>query len=232
MKHTECEEGKFEKYLLPKLAVQLHHLGIELSDYQRNQFRIYYHEILNWNKRINLISKKDENRIVGRHFLESSAIALFDVFAKGRLVLDLGSGGGFPGMPLKIVRPDLCVTLLDSKRMKILFLRSLAEKLNLKGVNFICERAEDAGAKPEFQKNFDIVVSRAVATLPVLWQWAQPFLKPDGLLMAAKGSKVAEEIQELKVRFPHLTCEVKTLSLKGRSTIREQRLYLFIKKKI
>ncbi|MFQ5863745.1 MAG: 16S rRNA (guanine(527)-N(7))-methyltransferase RsmG [bacterium] len=225
MKHSEYEKEKgFEKDLLPQLVVQLHDVGINLSDCQQNQFRIYYHEILKWNEKVNLISKKDESKIIERHFLESSAIALFDVFRKGLFVLDLGSGGGFPGVPLKIVRPDLSITLLDSKRMKILFLRSLVEKLNLKDVDFICERAEEAGLKHKLRKNFDIVTSRAVAALPRLYQWAQPFLKTHGLLIAIKGSNVAKEIQELKLQFPEVPYEIRSLPLQTLSRTNKARI--------
>jgi 16S rRNA (guanine527-N7)-methyltransferase len=204
--------------------LQLHDIGINLSDRQVNQFRIYYHEILNWNKKVNLISKKDEHRIIERHFLESSAIALFDAFQRGLFVLDLGSGGGFPGLPLKIVRPDLSMTLLDSKRMKVLFLKKIVERLNLENVECVCERADEAGLKPELQKNFDIVVSRAVAALSRLYPWAQPFLKTNGLLMAIKGAKVVEEVQELRRRFPNLTCEIKPLPIKGSGRAKDQRV--------
>lgn len=202
-----------------KLVFQFKEAGIELTEYQLKQFGIYYHEILNWNQRINLISKKDESRIIERHFLESSAFSLFQVFQGSQSVLDLGSGGGFPGVPLKIMHPQLSMTLLDSKRMKALFLKRLVEKLNLNDVEVLCERAEVAALKSPYHHGFDVVVSRAVAALPTLYKWAQPFLKAKGALMAVKGSNVSQEIRNLKHEFPNLTIEVKPIlkERKGRS---------------
>ncbi|MFQ5823339.1 MAG: 16S rRNA (guanine(527)-N(7))-methyltransferase RsmG [bacterium] len=217
-------KDKYEELILPNLVARLHDVGIQLSEHQLRQFSKYIREILTWNQKANLISKRDESRILGRHFLESAVLSLFDVFQKDLSVLDLGSGGGFPGVPLKIVRPDLSMTLMDSKRMKVLFLKNLIEKLELENVTVFCMRAEDAAVKPEFQKNFDIVISRAVATLPILYKWAQPFIKIHGLLIAMKGSKVLSEIQELKKYNAYLTYEIKPLPLKGTSRTKEQRV--------
>ena len=224
VKHNAYEKVKpLADRVLEKLVVQFKDIGIQLSERQRKQFGIYYYEIRNWNQRANLISKKDENRIIERHFLESCALSRFEVFRSNLSVLDLGSGGGFPGVPLKIVQPDLIMTLLDSKRMKTLFLKTLVEKLNLTGVNVICERADVVAAQSNYRHNFDIVLSRAVATLSKLYKWAHPFLNANGILLAVKGPNLVEEISTLKSEFPFINVELKSLPRKHLKRAKEQK---------
>ncbi|MFQ5771113.1 MAG: 16S rRNA (guanine(527)-N(7))-methyltransferase RsmG [bacterium] len=199
-------------------------IGLQLSDYQLQQFKAYYQELLRWNSRINLISKNDENRIVERHFLESCALSFFDEFIGQRLVLDLGSGGGFPGVPLKILNPNLILILLDSKRKKVLFLKNLIEKLKLEQTGVLCLRAEDAGQMSEYQNRFDIVLARAVAELSKLYEWAQPFLKPEGLLVAMKGSNWEAELRALELKWPQLSVKVESLPIKTSKSASRQKI--------
>ncbi len=204
-------------------------VGIQLSDYQLNQFKQFYHEIISWNCRVNLISKNDETRIIERHFLESSAFSFFEELKGPVSVLDLGSGGGFPGVPLKIINPDIELMLLDSKRMKALFLNSLIKTLNLNNAEVLCKRAEDAGEMTEFKNKFDVVVSRAVAELPVLYNWARAFLKPGGLLAATKGSKLAEEVKVFALKWPQAQIEINSMPFRVSDRTRNQKI-VFVRK--
>src|SRR3990172_1945716 len=171
-------------------------VGIDLSNIQAEQFKIYYDEILAWNLRAKLISKKDESRIVERHFLESSLLSFFEEFQKDAWVLDLGTGGGFPGVPLVILNRSLHLTLLDSKRWKTLFLKDLIAKLQIQ-VEIVYGRAEDVGLQELFFQKFDVTVSRAVTQLDNLFKLAIPFLRPKGKLITLKGSNLINELDLL-----------------------------------
>lgn len=180
-----------------------------LSRGQLNQFEIYYNELLKWNPKANLISKNDESRIVERHFLESALLSLLNEFQGELSVLDLGTGGGFPGVPVKIVKPDLQMTLLDSKRWKGLFLRHLIEVLELQNTEVLCERAEAAAENEKYRSRFDRVVCRAVTELSALYRLSSPFLKSGGALVAVKGSRLNDELNRFKAEYPGVSFEVK-----------------------
>ncbi len=203
---------------------QFTNLGINLSGVQLQQFKLYYKEILQWNSKANLISKRDEERIVERHFLESSALSLFDFFREDATVLDLGSGAGFPGVPIKIIRSDISLVLMDSNRMKALFLKNLVEKLNLEKVQVLCERAEQASKNIDYRAKFDIVLSRAVAELVKAYELAKPFLKSAGLFITLKGSRYHEELQLWVSRYPKLRPTIKQLPYSPNAKGKQQKI--------
>ncbi|MCH7676834.1 16S rRNA (guanine(527)-N(7))-methyltransferase RsmG [candidate division KSB1 bacterium] len=197
------------KLNLSKLSELFKENDLPLSQIQLNQFEIYYNELLKWNPKANLISKNDESRIVERHFLESALFSLLNEFQGGLSVLDLGTGGGFPGIPLQIVTPDLQLTLLDSKRWKGLFLKHLIEVLELQNTEVLCERAEAAAENEEYRNRFDRVVCRAVTDLSALYRLSRPFLKSGGNLVALKGSRLNNELNRFKAEYPGVSFEVK-----------------------
>lgn len=197
------------KLNLSKLSELFKENDLSLSQIQLNQFEIYYNELLKWNPKANLISKNDESRIVERHFLESALLSLLNEFQGGLSVLDLGTGGGFPGIPLQIVTPDLQLTLLDSKRWKGLFLKHLIEVLELQNTEVLCERAEAAAENEEYRNRFDRVVCRAVTDLSALYRLSRPFLKSGGNLVALKGSRLNNELNRFKAEYPAVSFEVK-----------------------
>ncbi|MCH8954523.1 16S rRNA (guanine(527)-N(7))-methyltransferase RsmG [candidate division KSB1 bacterium] len=197
------------KLNLSKLRELFKENDLPLSQIQLNQFEIYYNELLKWNPKANLISKNDESRIVERHFLESALLSLLNEFQGGLSVLDLGTGGGFPGIPLQIVTPDLQLTLLDSKRWKGLFLKHLIEVLELQNTEVLCERAEAAAENEEYRNRFDRVVCRAVTDLSALYRLSRPFLKSGGNLVALKGSRLNNELNRFKAEYPGVSFEVK-----------------------
>ena len=191
------------KNLIIKNQIELFVKAAESNKYiftkkQIDQFSKYLSKLIEWNKRINLVSKNDESRVAEKHFFVSMAILDVITIPKGSYVVDVGSGAGFPGLPIKIVRPDINLTLVDSKRMKTLFLLDVVKSLDVQGFKIVNERAEIACLKPEFHKKFDYVVCRAVSNLVNIFQWTKPFLKPGANILALKGGNFEQEIESLK----------------------------------
>jgi 16S rRNA (guanine527-N7)-methyltransferase len=168
----------------------------EPSPEQIVQLTTYLRLLQEWNKRINLISPNDEERIAERHILESLAVLSIWSFPEAASVLDLGSGGGFPGLPLKIMRPDLGMTLLESRQKKALFLNTVVRELKLENCRIVNARAEELAQVGE--EKFSIVIARAVADLKTLWEWSRPLLVSGGILLAMKGGELDDELQMLK----------------------------------
>jgi 16S rRNA (guanine527-N7)-methyltransferase len=178
------------------LETALRHLDIKNVRRVIRKFEIYEELLLQWNREINLVSKRDEERIVQRHFLESIGFILSIHFPEHARVVDLGTGAGFPGIPVKIVRPDLDVYLVESINKKARFLETIVEALSLKGVEIICDRAENLENKIE---PVDIVVGRSVASLDLLVKWSSGLLKQKtGILATVKGERLKEELKRFK----------------------------------
>lgn len=197
-----------------------------LSEKQIDQFKNYLIKLLQWNKRTNLISKRDEKNVVLRHFLESIAILDIIEFPINSCLIDVGTGAGFPGLPLKIVRPDLNLTLLDSKRLKILFLSDILKALNLSNVDIVQDRAEIACIKPAFNRKFDFVIVRAVARLLKIYKWTNQFLKFGATILALKGGDIEEEINALQKNYERVN--LKLLPLKS-PLLKENRGIVIVK---
>jgi 16S rRNA (guanine527-N7)-methyltransferase len=180
---------------------------IALSDAQTAQFVLYHEALLSWNARADLISRNDEKRIVRRHFLQSAVLSKVTGNIDAHKVLDLGTGGGFPGVPLKIVMPGFHLILLDAKRWKTLFLRTLVDKLGLSDTEVVCARAETIRNTSPYQNQFDLVLSRAVTKLAPLWSLSQAFLKGNGKLICIKGTRVVDEIAACQGRHARLAVQ-------------------------
>jgi 16S rRNA (guanine527-N7)-methyltransferase len=172
---------------------------ISLPSNALDQFRLFQMLLLEWNQKINLISKNDRSRIVTRHFLESIGLLTVFQFPPESRILDLGPGGGFPGLPLKIARPDLDMVLVESTKKKVVFLEKVVKALQLTGVEIISGRIESVSKQI---LPIDIVVSRAVADLATLVCWSLPCLKKGegGKLIVIKGKGVDQEIQRLQAK--------------------------------
>lgn len=151
--------------------------GLEVGDDQLSLLQNFAARLLDWNKKINLISRKDEENIWPGHILHSATILFKLKIPPGASVLDLGTGGGLPGIPLKILLPTISLTLLDSTQKKINVVNDLITSLQLKTAVGVWGRAEELGMKENFHKKFDLVVARAVASLKDLVMWSYPFLK-------------------------------------------------------
>lgn len=151
------------------------------------QLENYTRLLVEWNQKINLTAIKDPEEIVVKHYLDSLALLQFTPPEKDASVLDVGSGAGFPGIVLKIARPDLQLTCMDGTQKRIHFLEMLSENLGLKGVTCLHARAEEAGRKPELREQFSYVTARAVANLRILSEYCLPFVKCEGRFLAMKG---------------------------------------------
>lgn len=169
-------------------------LGIQLSDEQINQFIRYSKMLVEWNEKINLTAITDEEGIATKHFLDSIT-ALLTGYVKGR-VIDVGCGAGFPGLCLKIARPQIELTLLDSLNKRMKFLDEVVNDLGISGVSLVHQRAEDGARR--MREQFDTVVSRAVANMTVLSELCIPFLKVGGYFLALKGPLAEEELNDAK----------------------------------
>lgn len=165
----------------------------QLSDSQIELMRTFVTLLEIWNNRLNLISKNDVGKIGGKHIYES--LLYYYGFSEKNVqsVLDLGSGAGFPGIPLKIAYPNLSIVLVESRRQKALFLREALDKLKLQGLEIVCERAENLPPG-----NYDVVTARAVSTLSNLWKWSSHLLKVGGRLVTIKGDSCGDEITQLE----------------------------------
>jgi 16S rRNA (guanine527-N7)-methyltransferase len=170
-------------------------IGIRLGPAELDRFATYHREILLWNRRINLVSERSAQEIVIRHFLDSLTPAPFLDRPDGALI-DLGSGGGFPGIPLRIALPGLQLTLVETSRKKSSFLSHVVRTLRLDGVHVIQERVEELTAGKALAGRFDTLISRAAFKLPDLIRMASFFLKPGGQLIAMKGPDPQEEMEE------------------------------------
>jgi 16S rRNA (guanine527-N7)-methyltransferase len=185
----------FNEYtsLIHQLTYQ--HIGSDLSDLQVTQLCNFGDLLLDWNQRLNLTRITDPYEVILKHFIDSMVLARF---ISGETFADLGTGAGFPGIPLKIMRPDLDTVLMDSLKKRLNFLDVVIKTLNLKGIITVHARVEDFGRNSHYRSHFDTVSSRAVARLPVLLEYALPVLKINGIFLAPKGSQFEAELSESK----------------------------------
>lgn len=173
-------------------------LGLSLTDRQVHQFIAYKDLLLEWNEKMNLTAITDEKEIMMKHFLDALSCALVDKLKSHVKIIDVGTGAGFPGIPLKIYYPDLSLTLLDSLNKRIHFLREICSRLELAQVEFVHGRAEDFGANKQYREKYDIAVARAVAELNVLSEYCLPFVKVGGYFICQKGPSIDEEMERGK----------------------------------
>jgi 16S rRNA (guanine527-N7)-methyltransferase len=176
-------------------------LGLRLSPRQVEQFQLYYQELVEWNKRVNLTAIVDYEGVQVKHFLDSLSVTL--ALEEGRMVgggdfrlLDVGAGAGLPGLPLKILYPGLDLVLLDSTAKKTAFLRHLSARLGLEDVEVETGRAEELAHQHRYREQFDVVVSRAVAALPSLVELTLPFCRVGGTFIAQKRGQIGQEIEK------------------------------------
>ena len=173
-------------------------LRFDLRPDHLKSFRAYIEELEAAAPRLRLTALTDPEAVQRRHFLEPLAllIALEEIGPLGDAAIDIGSGAGFPGLPIKIVRPALRLTLLEAHARRAAFLDRLVQRLAVRGVTVVNARAEEAGRRPEHREAYDLALARAVAPLPVLVELALPFLRIGGALAAPKGSAARREVQQ------------------------------------
>ena len=179
----------------------------EISDLQRERFAALYDLYADWNAKINVVSRKDFDQLYLRHVLHSLAIAKVCAFDAGARILDVGCGGGFPSVPLKINNESLTFTLIEATGKKCAFLRAAGEKLNFNNFFVLQGRAEVLAKSENYREKFDIVTARAVARLNELLEFTVPFLKVGGKLVLYKNYSLSE-INEAKTALKTLNCEI------------------------
>ena len=168
--------------------------GFHLKKEQIEKLDLYAEILLEWNEKINLTAITDSEGIAIKHFYDSLTPLWYLNIPKNARVIDVGTGAGFPSIPMAIVRPDLRFTLLDSLNKRLNFLNEVCTRLDI-SAELVHMRAEDAAQKAEYRESFDVAVSRAVAALPVLCEYCIPFVRKNGMFIAMKGSKAEEELE-------------------------------------
>ncbi len=168
-------------------------LDLRISAQQLEQFMLYRRELLEWNSRFNLTAITDPGDILIKHFLDS--LSLLTIYPQERArALDIGAGAGFPGLPLKIMRPHWRVVLLEATGKKVVFLQHMIEVLRLQDIEAVQGRAEDMARQPAYRSTFDLVAARAVASLPTLLEYAAPYCRVGGVMIFLKKGDLDEEV--------------------------------------
>lgn len=205
--------------------------GITVTEEQKEKFQTYYELLTEWNQKINLTAITEYEEVIRKHFVDSALLIRCEKFhdRKGQRVLDVGTGAGFPGIVLSILCPETSFVLLDSLKKRVDFLNLVIKTLRLENVQVFHGRAEDFGREKDFRNQFDFVVSRAVAELPLLLEYCIPFVKVKGYFVSYKGRKYEEEIELADNAFMQLTCRSETIEHFKLSNIQDDRFLVFIK---
>ncbi|MGY3816946.1 16S rRNA (guanine(527)-N(7))-methyltransferase RsmG [Gemella taiwanensis] len=171
-------------------------VGIELSELQKEQYSKYYDLVVELNQKINLTAITEEDEFYTKHFFDSISLAFYKDYSNIESICDVGSGAGFPSIPLKILYPNLKVTIVDSLNKRIKFLNLVKDELGLSDCNFVHARAEEFGQNKDYRESFEIVTARAVARLNVLAELCLPLVKKGGYFLSLKAQKAEEETKE------------------------------------
>lgn len=185
-----------------KLIDNAKSIGIELNMFHVKQFEKYQQLLLDWNEKINLTAITEENDIITKHFIDS--LTCLKYIKNNDKIIDVGTGAGFPGIPIKIVSRETKLTLLDSLNKRIVYLDDVVNNLKLENVETIHGRAEELGQNDKYREKYDIVTARAVANLKVLSEYCLPFVKVGGKFVCMKGSEYKDEVEEAKAHIGNL----------------------------
>ena len=213
-------------------AEELANYGFKLSSKQKEQFATYYNKLIEFNKKVNLTRITDKNEVYLKHFFDSITplLEFSDLFKGEKSLCDVGAGAGFPSLPIKILCPDLSITIVDSLGKRLKFLDELINDLSLDKVTLVHSRAEDAGQNKNLREKFDLVTGRAVARMSVLSEYCLPLAKVDGYLVALKGPKAQDELAEAKNAIEVLGGSVKEVKELTLPDTDDERTLIVVKK--
>lgn len=206
------EYEEFKNKMISKLAC----INVETSESKIRQFYDYMNKLIEWNGKINLTAIVEMDEVIDKHFVDSLTISQY--IKEEDKIIDVGTGAGFPGIPLKIQNDNIKIDLLDSLNKRINFLNEIIKELQLKNITTIHSRAEDESSKKEVRETYDIATSRAVANLPVLLEYLLPFVRVGGYCICMKGANIEEELKNSKKALKELGGEIeeiKKLELPG-----------------
>ena len=187
MEHTTFNEGLLEKAST---------MGVRFSVEQMDKFYKYMNLLIEWNEKMNLTAIIEPNEIILKHFIDS--ITILKDIKDGSTVVDVGTGAGFPGIPLSIMNPTLKITLVDSLNKRLIFLQEVINELDLKNVELVHARAEEFGRNKKYREKFDVATSRAVANLATLSEYLLPLVKINGKVISMKAGNASQEIEDAK----------------------------------
>ena len=208
----------------------LKEFGLTLNEEQTNAFIKYYELLVEWNSFMNLTAITDFREVCIKHFADSLLLSKYKNLHDDLCVIDVGTGAGFPGIPLKIAYPELKVTLMDSLNKRLKFLDNVISELNLENITTVHSRAEDGGRSVEYREKYDLAVSRAVANLATLSEWCIPFVKPGGYFIPYKSNALSEEIRDGKKAIRILGGQVENIFTTTIPDSDNQRSFVFVKK--
>ena len=200
--------AEFKDILIKELDL----LDIKIDEKAIEDLCKYYDLLIQWNEKINLTAITEPKDVALKHFCDSLTILKYIDVPKGSKIIDVGTGAGFPGLVLKIARPDIKLTLLDSLNKRLIFLSDVCEKLELENVETVHMRAEEGSRKEKYREQFDFSVSRAVARLNVLVEYCLPYVRVGGYFIAMKAACVEEEIIQAKAAIKLLSGEIESVN--------------------
>lgn len=216
--------------MLEVLMRSLEELNIDCSDVQLQKMQQYYELLMNANQRINFTRIVDPQEVAVKHFADSLTLLRHQLLPGDCRLVDVGSGAGFPGVPLAILRPDIHFVLLDSLRKRTDFLQNAIEFLQLTNVRIVWARAEDAARMVNFREKFDVAVARAVAALPVLTEYCLPFVRVGGIFVAMKGPLGTIEVKQAEAAIRSLGGNIESVYPLSLPVLPDERQLIVIKK--
>lgn len=213
---------KFTQYLAEQ--------DIVLTEKQLDQFAIYYQTLIEWNEKVNLTAITDQDEVYLKHFYDSLTPSFYYPFQKQLHICDVGSGAGFPSIPLKICFPQIHVSIVDSLQKRIDFLQTLVDRLQLNNVHLFHSRAEDFGQNKTYRESYDVVLARAVARMSVLSEYCLPLVKKDGMFIAMKGARGEAELSDANKAITVLGGKIDKLKTFNLPKENSERSLIFIEK--